>query len=143
MWLRSRRGVEVLLTMKLVQIYQCLCDPTRLRILNLLSSGELCVCHFQEILGEPQVKISKHLAYLRARGLVESRKEANWVVYSLPANPPRELAANLACLQDCTSENPVFRRDSDKRARLIGKFAKCSPVCCGPQAKKKSTHSHA
>src|SRR5450432_3163063 len=103
--------------MSLVQIYQCLCDPTRLRILNLLTAGELCVCHFQEILGEPQVKISKHLAYLRSRGLVESRKEANWVIYRLPAKPARELAANLACLQDCARDNPVFRRDSEKRGK--------------------------
>ena len=127
--------------MSLIEIYQCLCDETRLRILNLLHEGELCVCHFQEILGESQVKISKHLAYLRARGLVEARKEANWVIYSLPAKPSRELSANLACLQDCSRENPVFRKDSEKRGRLIGKFAACSPVCCGPKAKKK-TASH-
>ena len=37
--------------MKLVKIYECLCDPTRLRILNLLKSGELCVCDVQEVLG--------------------------------------------------------------------------------------------
>ncbi len=48
--------------MSLIQIYQCLCDETRLRILHLLQDGELCVCHFQQILEEPQVKISKHLA---------------------------------------------------------------------------------
>ncbi len=51
--------------MDLIQIYQCLCDPTRLRILHLLTQTPLCVCHFQEILGEPQVKVSKHLSYLR------------------------------------------------------------------------------
>ena len=56
--------------MKLVQIYQCFCDPTRLRILHLLTQTPLCVCHFQDALREPQVKISKHLAYLRSRGLV-------------------------------------------------------------------------
>src|SRR5580698_8997707 len=103
--------------MKLVQIYQCLCDETRLRILNLLLEGELCVCHIQEILGEPQVKVSKHLAYLRAHGLVESRKEANWMIYRLPADPPRELSANLVCLQYCAGENALLRRDAGKRRR--------------------------
>jgi DNA-binding transcriptional ArsR family regulator len=49
--------------MDLIQIYQCFCDRTRLRILHLLTKSSLCVCHFQDILGEPQVKISKHLAY--------------------------------------------------------------------------------
>jgi DNA-binding transcriptional ArsR family regulator len=77
--------------MELIQIYECLCDPTRLRLLNVLAQGPLCVCHFQEILDEPQVKISKHLAYLRARGLVEVERHGNWMVYALPARPSREL----------------------------------------------------
>ena len=118
--------------MSLIQIYQCLCDETRLRLLHLLQGGELCVCHFQEILSEPQVKISKHLAYLRKNGLVESRKEANWMIYRLPAKPSRELAANLACLQDCVAENSVFRRDAVKRQKCLAKFAANSPICCPP-----------
>lgn len=125
--------------MSLVQIYQCLCDETRLRILHLLREGELCVCHFQEILNEPQVKISKHLAYLKKNGLVESRKEANWVIYSLPAKPSRELSANLACLQDCVSENPVFRKDAAKRTKSLAEFAATSPICCPPSSKNSES----
>lgn len=104
--------------MELIQIYACLCDATRLRLLHVLAQGPLCVCHFQEILAEPQVKISKHLAYLRARGLVEAEREGNWMVYALPARPSRELQANLACLQDCVAENPVFRRDLARLKKL-------------------------
>ena len=129
--------------MSLVQIYECLCDETRLRILNLLAEGELCVCHIQEILGEPQVKISKHLAYLRSRGLVEARKEANWVVYRLPGKPGKELAANLACLQDCVSDEPVFRRDRQKLARMAGEISSSSPACCAPPAQKSTVKSQA
>lgn len=124
--------------MSLIQIYQCLCDQTRLRILNLLSQGELCVCHFQDILGEPQVKISKHLAYLRTRGLVQSRKEANWMIYSLPAKQSPELAANLACLQDCVQSDPVFRKDLEKRRKMACDIAENSPVCCAPNPKTKA-----
>jgi ArsR family transcriptional regulator, arsenate/arsenite/antimonite-responsive transcriptional repressor len=124
--------------MSLVNIYQCLCDPTRLRMLNLLGSGPLCVCHFQEVLDEPQVKISKHLAYLKSHGMVEARREANWMVYSLPARPSRELQANLACLQDCAQDDPVFRRDADRLRKLRGKFAESSPACCSPKSKKKT-----
>jgi ArsR family transcriptional regulator len=104
--------------MELVQIYECLCDPTRLRLLQVLAQGPLCVCHFQEILGEPQVKISKHLAYLRERGLVEAEREGKWMVYALPADPPPELRANLACLQDCARDHPVFRRDLARLRKL-------------------------
>jgi ArsR family transcriptional regulator, arsenate/arsenite/antimonite-responsive transcriptional repressor len=114
--------------MNLVKIYQCFCDRTRLRILNLLCDGPLCVCHFQELLNEPQVKISKHLSYLRTHGLVEATREANWVIYSLPQKIPAELKSNLACLQDCVREDSVFRRDSAKAKAVRPEFAKTSPV---------------
>jgi ArsR family transcriptional regulator len=104
--------------LNLIQIYECLCDKTRLRILHLLAQTPLCVCHFQEILDEPQVKISKHLAYLRGRGLVETSQEKNWVIYSLPAKRERELEANLKCLQDCAQTDPIFKRD----LRALGKL---------------------
>jgi ArsR family transcriptional regulator, arsenate/arsenite/antimonite-responsive transcriptional repressor len=115
----------------LVHIYQCFCDRTRLRILNLLSEGPLCVCHFQELLNEPQVKISKHLGYLRAHGLVEATREANWMVYRLPQKMPAELKSNLACLQDCVREDSMFRRDTAKVKAVRPEFAKTSPICAG------------
>jgi ArsR family transcriptional regulator len=120
----------LLTAMELVRIYQCLCDLTRLRILNLLNEGELCVCHFQEILGEPQVKISKHLAYLRARGLVASRKKANWKIYALPERRSAELSANLACLQDCAREDAIFRADAARLRKLKKTSAGTGPACC-------------
>lgn len=119
--------------MSLIEIYRCLCDQTRLRILNLLSDGELCVCHLQEVLGEPQVKVSKHLAYLRTRGLVETRREANWMIYRLPARPSPELRANLACLQDCLREQEIFRRDRERCRRRRRAAAARGPDCCAPR----------
>lgn len=118
--------------MDLVRIYECLCDRTRLRILHLLSQGPLCVCHFQDVLREPQVKISKHLGYLRARGLVRCERQANRMIYSLPAEPPRELAVNLACLQDCAREDPVFERDLARRRKLAPRLAGSGPGGCAP-----------
>lgn len=122
--------------MDLVEIYQCLCDRTRLRLLHLLVQGPLCVCHFQEVLKEPQVKISKHLGYLRERGLVLAERRANWVVYSLPANPPKELAANLACLQDCAQEDAVFQRDLARLRRLAPEVAAATGSVCGCKSAK-------
>ena len=116
--------------MELIKIYECLCDRTRLRILHLLAQGPLCVCHFQRVLREPQVKISKHLAYLRERKLVACERQANWIVYSLPPKPSRELAANLACLQDCAGEDPVFCRDLDRLQQLAAKLAETGPCGC-------------
>lgn len=105
--------------MDLIQIYQCFCDETRLRILNLLRQGPLCVCHLQELLDEPQVKISKHLAYMRDKGIVLAQRHQNWMIYSLPRNPKAELEANLRCLQDCVQTHPVFNADL-KRLEILG-----------------------
>jgi len=118
--------------MKLIKIYECLCDPTRLRLLHVLAQGPLCVCHFQAILREPQVKISKHLAYLRTRGLVQCEREGNWMIYRLPAKPTRELKANLACLQDCSQEDPVFRKDLARLKQLAPQLTAVGPSCCAP-----------
>ena len=112
----------------LISIYQCLCDRTRLRILNLLCKGPLCVCHFQELLKESQVKVSKHLKYLRTHGMVEAKRDGYWMIYSLPAKPSRELKANLACLRDCAREDAEFRRDMVKLGKIRAKFEKASPI---------------
>jgi ArsR family transcriptional regulator len=120
----------------LISIYECLCDRTRLRILNLLCKGPLCVCHFQELLKEPQVKISKHLKYLRTHGMVEVKRDGYWMIYSIPAKPTRELKANLGCLQDCVREDATFRQDLQKLEKIRAKFEKDSPIasskalCC-------------
>jgi ArsR family transcriptional regulator len=111
--------------MELLRIYECLCDRTRLRVLHLLGQGPLCVCHFQTVLREPQVKISKHLAYLRARGLVEAERRGNWMVYSLAEKPSHELTANLACLQDCAKEEAVFRQDLARLKKLAPDVEPC------------------
>ena len=105
--------------MKLVQIYRCFCDETRLRILHLLTKGPLCVCHFQGILALPQVAVSKHLAYLRANGLVTAQRHGKWMIYQLPEKIPAELDLQLRCLQDCVQTHPIFREDL-KRLKKIG-----------------------
>jgi len=104
----------------LVRIHECLCDRTRLRLVHLLLRGPLCVCHLQEVLGEPQAKVSRHLAYLRRRGMVETERRGQWIVYRLPEERPPLLEANLACLQDCAQEENIYRADLRRLRRLNG-----------------------
>ncbi|AHF89921.1 putative transcriptional regulator [Opitutaceae bacterium TAV1] len=127
--------------MELIRIYECLCDRTRLRILNLLCSGPLCVCHIQEILGEPQVKVSRHLNYLKTRGLVEVRREANWMIYSLPVKRPRELEANLACLQDCAAGDRLVIRDNARQARVRARLTGDETIACCGLSRKQAAQS--
>ena len=124
----------------LITIYACLCDKTRLRILNLLLKGPLCVCHFQSILGKPQVAISKHLKYLKNHALVESSRNANWVIYMLPKKQSALLEKNLACLQDCVKEDGQLSKDVQKMS-IITSRSTCglSPKQAVTKIKNKST----
>lgn len=106
--------------MELIRIHECLCDRTRLRIAHLLLHGPLCVCHIQAVLREPQVKVSRHLAYMRRRGLIECERHAQWMVYSLPKKQSPLIQKNLACLQDCCGEDQIFRKDAARLLKLVG-----------------------
>lgn len=68
-------------------LFRAFSDRTRLRILNLLKPGELCVCDLVRVLGHPQPKISRHLAYLRKAGLVTAQ---GGTLDALPAGPGQE-----------------------------------------------------
>jgi ArsR family transcriptional regulator len=118
--------------MKLARLHRVFADPTRLRILRVLQAGPVCVCHFQAVLREPQVKISKHLATLRAAGLVEAKRTGQWMCYALATKPDDAARALLAGLEACGETEAVFRKDAERLAKLdLG----CSPAassreCC-------------
>jgi DNA-binding transcriptional ArsR family regulator len=67
----------------LASVYKAASEPIRLRILALLSHGELCVCHLHGLLGSPQPTVSRHLAILRQAQLVRARRDGAWVYYAL------------------------------------------------------------
>lgn len=110
--------------MKLIQVYECFCDETRLRVLNLLSKTPLCVSHLQHILQMPQVKISKHLAYMKEREMVEATRHENWMLYSLSKQNCSELDNNLKCLQDCSPEYPIFMEDLKRLEEIFDEVSK-------------------
>lgn len=112
--------------MDCIAVYKCLCDETRLRILNLLRQGPLCVCHVQEALREPQSKISKQLSYMKRNGLLDSRRHNNWTIYELAKDKNLLLEENLRCLQDLVFENPQFKVDCARLAKLDTSVA-CAP----------------
>jgi ArsR family transcriptional regulator, arsenate/arsenite/antimonite-responsive transcriptional repressor len=104
-------------------LFRALADRTRLRLLNLMGCGEICVCFLVEILGTNQPKISRHLAYLRRAGVVEARREGKWMHYRI-VDPPDPCAVRiLADLRKWLAEDKGMERD---RYRLVS-------VCCAPQ----------
>jgi ArsR family transcriptional regulator len=103
-------------------LFSAFADETRLRILNLLAAGELCVCDLCEVLGEIQPKVSRHLATLRRVGLVEVRREGKWKYYSI-AEPSSPLQRTLlGCVWSCLGELDELSRD---RRRLREHASRC------------------
>lgn len=94
---------------------KALSDGTRLRILNLLGTGELCVCDLMAVLDMPQSKVSRHLAYLRGTGWVEGRRSGKWMYYRLSGKPDAPLVGVLGAVRDALRGQ---RQAADDLARL-------------------------
>jgi ArsR family transcriptional regulator, arsenate/arsenite/antimonite-responsive transcriptional repressor len=124
--------------MDTISIYKCLCDEVRLRILNLVQAGPLCVCHIQEILGEPQAKVSKQLSFMKRYGLLESSRCCNWTIYRLSDSRSPVFETNLKCLQDCQGEFPVFKADLVARRKLIKRLKAEGSDCPIPEVARQA-----
>lgn len=67
------------------RLLQAVADPNRLRILGCLLVRPACVCELVQATGLPQSRVSRHLGILKNAGLVQDRREAQWVEYSVVA----------------------------------------------------------
>jgi ArsR family transcriptional regulator len=109
-------------TFNIERFFQALGDSTRLRLLNLMGDQEICVCYFVEILGGPQPKISRHLAYLRSAGIVAARRDGKWMHYRIVMPPHIGAAQILQQTLGWLKEDKPMQAD---RARL-------TKACCSP-----------
>jgi len=98
------------------RLFKALGDDVRLRIIALLAHGELCVCHIEAALELTQPNASRHLAILRAAGIVSHRRRDKWVHYRLAEQPNEECARQLNALTATFAKKDVLRKDV---ARLV------------------------
>jgi ArsR family transcriptional regulator len=103
--------------------FSALADRTRLRLLNLMGSDEVCVCFFVEILKTNQPKISRHLAYMRRAGIVSGRRDGNWMHYRIVEPPDADAARVLKDVLAWLANDREMQRDRERLVR----------VCCAPQ----------
>lgn len=114
-------------------LLKCMADPQRLRILNLLDAGPLCVCHLQEILDATQVKISKQLATLKQAGLIAAEREGTWMIYRLREPVDGLLLANLAYLRAANCDECCeLKADLKAREKLVKQLTKQTSDCPAP-----------
>ena len=104
--------------------FKALADATRLRILGLLLTGEVCVCHIHESLKIPQPKASRHLAYLRKAGLVEARREGLWMHYRIADLSDPVLEALGQTVRHALMHMEAVHKDADRLHKKTG--------CCLP-----------
>ena len=103
--------------------FRALADRTRLRLLNLMGADEVCVCFFVEILKTNQPKISRHLAYLRRAGIVDARRDGQWMHYRITEPSDMDAARVLKDVMKWLVNDSEMQRD---RQRLV-------KICCAPQ----------
>ena len=124
----------------LEEAFKAFADPTRLRILGLLAGGEICVCNIHECLGIPQPTASRHLAYLRRKHLVETRKEGLWVHYRLAALDEPVMRVLMSAVTHVLSHCEAVGKD---RQRLAAQTGCCVPIesahlaCCPPATRRR------
>lgn len=104
--------------------FSALADRTRLRLLNLLRDGEVCVCFFAGTLATNNPKISRHLAYLKRASLVSGRRDGKWMHYSLRRPDDRSAAKVFDATMKMLEDDPEMKED---RRRLV-------EFCCSPNA---------
>jgi ArsR family transcriptional regulator, arsenate/arsenite/antimonite-responsive transcriptional repressor len=129
-------------TFDMERFFQALGDRTRLRLLSLMGEQEICVCYFVEILGSPQPKISRHLAYLRSAGIVSARREGKWMHYRIVMPPHIGATQILRQTMEWLREDKGMQADRSRLTRACcapAKFAgiegaplpaKVADVCC-------------
>jgi len=108
----------------LLSILKALSDETRLRIINILYEGELCVCDIMETLKISQTKASRHLSYLKNAGLVTDRKQAQWVYYSIIKNESNKFIDNIVFnnlrnLQQFNEDLEGLKKELAKRKSIL------------------------
>lgn len=93
------------------ELLKAAAEPTRLRILNLLRLGSVCVCNLQTILGLPQPTVSRHLSLLRHVGLVADRRHGNRILYSLAPAATPQMEAVRQLVEACSACEELLQND--------------------------------
>lgn len=125
---------------QLAQFFKALSDETRLRIILLLTLGELCVCDLMLVLDEPQSKVSRHLAYLKHSGLTTSKRAGVWMHYSLKEPADEVHRAQLDFLKGQLSHIAQFREDRKKLSE-IKKQGSCKAMLKFKATRWSKTHA--
>ena len=117
--------ILVVMCADLIYILKALADENRIRILNLLRNGELCVCDIESVLGIKQSNASRHLNKLKVAGIIISEKKSQWVYYRLKDETFAKFPFLSMIISDEVEKIGVCKKDLE----LLEKI-KASGRCC-------------
>jgi len=109
----------------IVHILKALADENRIRMINLLRNGELCVCEIEAVIGAKQSNVSRHLNKLKVAGLITSEKKSQWVYYRLNEPTFQKFPFLLNIINEELEKIDICKED----LKLLEKFRK-SCRCC-------------
>ncbi len=112
----------------MTRLFKALGDESRLRIVALLSHGELCVCHLESGLGLSQPNASRQLAVLKNAGVVDSRKAGSWVYYRLAPQTDEACRRHLRGLVRAFAKDRRLEREVARLVKAKGPNACRSPA---------------
>jgi ubiquinone/menaquinone biosynthesis C-methylase UbiE len=100
-----------------VEIVRAIGEPTRMRILALLSHGEMAAGEMSTVLNQSQPRVSRHLKLLAEAGLIERRPEGAWVFFRLTAEGPAGRIGQTI-LAELPGQDFVVTRDIERLAQV-------------------------
>ncbi|ERJ11229.1 ArsR/SmtB family transcription factor [Haloplasma contractile] len=100
--------------MELFEVFKLVADETRLRIINLLMMGELCVCEIEAILDLSQSKISRHLNALRKESVIDYERRTSWNHYFIEQSFLDEHSDLIIYLEEDVLNKEPFNLDRDR-----------------------------
>jgi ArsR family transcriptional regulator len=95
----------------IAELHEACADPARLRLINLLAGGELCVCDLVALTGLSQPFVSRHLARLRRAEIVEVERRKTFAYYRLAELPAAAQSQLDAILESVVAADPALRRE--------------------------------
>lgn len=118
-------------TLKLIQVMKALSDETRVRIVNILKDGDLCVCEIEALLDINQSNASRHLNKLTNAGVVEFYKVAKYVYYRINEDAVKEFPFIREITQCHASKLVSCAKDYEKLKKYKESGSDCEDLKCG------------
>lgn len=118
--------------MDLVEFSKCFASESRAKLIRLLAERELCVCELEAVTGQTQSSISQHLRVLFQAGLVEKRRDGQWIYYSLNRSHFQQMVAELQEWMNAPLEqHQDFAEEFPRYAALADneRVKKCKGLC--------------